>query len=604
MKRKIVLSIIVALLLSACSRKTPERPNILWVVSEDNTVLLGCYGDENARTPVLDKLSAEGIQYNNAYSNAPVCAPARYTIITGTYASSYGTTNMRSAIPIPDSVRFFPQLLRKAGYYCSNNSKEDYNTIYDSKTIWDESSGKATWENRKKDQPFFSVFNFNITHEHVLFESDSSTITDQAKIKLPPYHPDTKTFRHDWAQYYDRLETMDMQIGELLKKLKEQGLYENTIIFYYGDNGGILPGSKRFINEPGTHIPMIVRIPEKFKYLFKEKRRTKSGRLVSFVDLAPTVLSLAGVEIPDYMQGAAFLGSQSGKPKEYAFMYRQRMDERYDFVRALRDRRYRYVRNFMPFLPRGQHIEYLWRIPSMEQWHEMFKAGKLDDIQSKFFEPRVCEELYDMENDSYEIINLADNPDYQNVLKRMRMATDSVMIETEDLGFLPEPELIDIGKTEPPYEAVRKDENYDARKFLDVLSVVNQCDEINIAKLKNYLEDENYIVRFWAANGALALRTPQLKDDLDRALDDVSESVRIIAAESLFNLGEKEKSIFVLKEALKNENDAVRLMAVNSIERLGSGAKLFKDELKKSLSDDNKDVEKVARWTLTKIDIK
>ena len=602
--KKMVVKILIILLLFTITSVAQERPNILWVVSEDNTTMLGCYGDENARTPTLDKLANEGIQYNKAYSNAPVCAPARSTIITGMYASSLGTANMRSKNPIPEEIKFFPQYLREAGYYCTNNAKEDYNTIYKSEDIWDESSHKATWENRNNGQPFFSVFNFGITHEHVIFKSDSVTVTDPAKVKLPPYHPDTKIFRHDWAQYYDRIAEMDSQIGELLQRLKDQGLYENTIIFYYGDNGGILPGSKRFINEPGTHVPMIVRIPGKYKHLFKEKRGTKTDRLVSFVDLAPTVLSLCGVEVPEYMQGEAFLGSQAKPPHKYAFMYHQRMDERYDFVRAVRDQRYRYIRNFMPFLQRGQHIEYLWKSPSMNQWYELYKAGKLSDAQKRFFEPRVCEELYDMENDPYELKNLAKNPEYKNVLQRMRQATDSIMIETKDAGFIPEPELIEMSKVMPPYTAIREDNSYDVRKFLNVLSVVNQCDGKNVEKIREYMKDDNYIIRFWGVNGALALgkeATP-LQEELETLLGDESESVRIIAAEILFKFGKRGQVVKVLKEALNNENNAIRLVAANSIERLGAGAKLFEDELKEKLDDPYLDVVKVARWTLKNLE--
>ncbi len=612
MYKKIIIVLLVVLGINfikaqGVDKQNIERPNILWVVSEDNTTMLRCYGDSNAVTPTLDKLASEGIQYNKAYSNAPVCAPARSTIITGMYASSLGTANMRSKNSIPKEVKFFPQLLRQAGYYCTNNPKEDYNTIYNSKEIWDESSNKATWENRKEGQPFFSVFNFNITHEHVLFKSDSVTTTNPQKISLPPYHPDTKTFRHDYAQYYDRITEMDSQINKLLNKLKQQGLYESTIIFYYGDNGGILPGTKRFINEPGTHIPMMVRIPEKYKFMFKEKRGTKTDRLVSFVDLAPTILSLCGINIPNYMQGEAFLGNQAKAPHKYVFMYHQRMDERYDFVRAVRDQKYRYIRNFMPFLPRGQHIEYLWRIPSMQQWFKLYKESKLNNNQKRFFEPRVCEELYDMENDPYELNNLADNCKYQTVLQRMRNALDSIMIETKDAGFIPEPELIETNKKLPPYTAIRKNTNYNVNKYLKVLSVVNQCKRKNIEKIKLYLQDKDYIIRFWATNGALALgkEATELKDELKNLLNDKSESVKIIAAETLFNLGEKEKSVPVLKNALNSKDEAVRLAAINSIERLGEDVKLFEKEIKNKLNDPYMNVKKVARWILhEKIKIK
>ena len=583
-------------------KKGNARPNILWVVSEDNTTLLGCYGDPNGRTPNLDKLASEGIQYNNAFANAPVCAPARYTIITGTYASSYGTINMRSKLPIPDSVKFFPSLLRKAGYYVANNHKEDYNTVYDSKEIWDESSPKATWEKRKPGQPFFAVFNFNITHEHVLFKSDSITKTDPAKVSLMPYHPDTKTFRHDYAQYYDRVSQMDKQIGSLLKKLKDQGLYESTIIFYYGDNGGILPGSKRFLNEPGTHVPMIVRIPEKFKYLFDEKRGTKSNRLVSFVDLAPTVLSLCGVKIPSYMQGKAFLGAQKAPPKKYVFMYKQRMDERFDFVRAVRSERFRYVRNFMPFLPRGQHIEYLWRIPSMQEWYALYKAGKLNKMQSRFFEPRPCEELYDLQSDPNGVINVAQDPKYSKALKEMRKALYGWMIKTRDAGFIPEAELVRIAQKTTPREFT-KSKIYDVEKFLAETDALNGCNGNTPDEIKKLLRSKNFIERYWALVGALTIKEKvlPLKNEIKTLLTDSYPSVRILAAEVSFKLGEKKEAVAVLKKSLESPEETVRLTAVNSVERLGKGAELFKTELNNLLNDPYRNVVKVAKWTLLKL---
>jgi len=601
MKKKFGLILFfVALSLNSLFAQNGERPNVLWVVSEDNTTLLGCYGDKNARTPNLDKLAEEGILYENAFANAPVCAPARSTIITGMYASSLGTTNMRSKIPMPDFVKFFPEFLRRAGYYCVNHYKEDYNTANDSKNAWDESSPQAAWEKRKSGQPFFAVFNFNITHEHVIFKSDSVTRTDPSEITLPPYHPDTETFRHDWAQYYDRIEQMDSQIGELLEKLKSEGLFESTIIFYYGDNGGILPGSKRFVNEPGTHVPLIVRIPKKFEYLFREKRGTRTDRLVSFVDLAPTVLSLCGVEIPDYMQGKAFLGPNAETPRKYVHMYRQRMDERYDFVRATRDKRFRYIRNFMPFLPRGQHIEYMWRSPSMSEWYELYKQGKLSTVQRRFFEPRKCEELYDIENDPYELNNLVGNPEYEEVLKRMRKANSEWMIETKDLGFIPEPELTQLAEVEAPFAAVRKGE-YDVAELLKIARTVNECDGENLEAIKNYLHDRNYLVRYWGVVGALQAgkNAIELKEDLFALLNDKHASVRILAAEALFNLGEKNEPAKVLRKSLYSVSDAERLTAINSVERLGRDAHLFEKDIREKTNDSYLNVRKVAKWILT-----
>ena len=348
---------------------TESKPNILWIVSEDNSPFFGCYGDELATTPTFDKLATEGILYQNAFANAPVCAPARSTIITGMYPPSMGTENMRSIYPTPVSIKFFPQYLREAGYYCTNNSKEDYNMIKP-EGVWDESSTKAHYKNRKEGQPFFAIFNLTVSHESSIHKSipNDSLRHDPAKVKLPPYHPDTPEMRHDWAQYYDKIEDLDGQVAVLLKELEDAGLADNTIVAYYGDHGGVIARSKRFVYESGTRVPMIWRFPKKYEHLAPGLPGSKTDRLVSFVDLAPTMLSLANISIPGYMQGNAFLGDQQTPPQGYVHLFRGRMDERIDLPRAVRHKQYRYIKNYMPHRIYGQYLEYLWKAPSCRSW--------------------------------------------------------------------------------------------------------------------------------------------------------------------------------------------------------------------------------------------
>jgi N-sulfoglucosamine sulfohydrolase len=289
------LAALTTLSLSGCQEQIPdELPNILWLVSEDNSPMLGCYGDDFATTPYLDKMASEGFLYTHAYANAPVCAPARNTIITGFYANSGGNQHMRSRYAKSEVVRTYPEFLREAGYYCTNNAKTDYNTssIDPGNSIWDESSGTAHYRNREPGQPFFAVFNTNISHESSIHDSIpmEELRHDPYKVPLPPYHPDTPAMRHDWAQYYDKIEEMDRWVGEKLRELEESGLAENTIVFYYGDHGGVLARSKRYVYETGTHVPFILHIPEKYKYLFPaEQPGSEVNRLISFVDLAPTL---------------------------------------------------------------------------------------------------------------------------------------------------------------------------------------------------------------------------------------------------------------------------------------------------------------------------
>ncbi|HKL33778.1 MAG TPA: sulfatase, partial [Tangfeifania sp.] len=423
----IFFALINFLALNSCQEKRPdELPNILWLTSEDNSPFLGCYGDEFATSPNLDNLASEGFLYTHAYANAPVCAPARNTIITGVYANSGGNQHMRSYYPISEVIKTYPEFLREAGYYCTNNSKTDYNTnSIEPNQIWDESSRDAHYKNREPGQPFFAVFNTTISHESSIHDSipNERLRHSPEEVFIPPHHPATPAMKHDWAQYYDKVEDMDTQIGKWLQELEDAGLADNTIVFYYGDHGGVVARSKRYVYETGTRVPFIVRIPEKYKYLFPEKEQgSKVNRLISFVDLAPTLLSIVGIDIPDFLQGNAFLGDQKTEDPEYAFMFRGRLDERYDMSRAVRDQKFRYIRNYMPYRIYGQHLEYLWRAPSIRSWEAAYLNGECNETQSRFWEPKPVEELYDTENDPWEVNNLADNPEYKEVLEKMRQA--------------------------------------------------------------------------------------------------------------------------------------------------------------------------------------
>ena len=294
----------------AANRPTEDdRPNIMWVTSEDNSHhWVGCYGNEDAHTPNIDALAANGIRYKYAYSNAAVCAVARSTLILGRYACAMGTQNMRSRYPVPDNFRTYPSYLREAGYYCVNRSKTDYNFDGNDKSHWDECSSKAHWKNRADGQPFFAVFNTTISHESSLFEKKTNGYRDKgmipktpsrdpASVKLPPHYPDTPEIRQDWVTYMDIMTAMDKQIGDWLKELDDEGVRENTIVFYYSDHGGILPRAKRYINDTGTHVPLIVSFPKKWQHLAPAESGTVSDRHVSFIDLPPTVFSLAGVDM-------------------------------------------------------------------------------------------------------------------------------------------------------------------------------------------------------------------------------------------------------------------------------------------------------------------
>lgn len=452
----------------------PKRPNFLWITCEDMILTLDCFGDPYAVTPNLDNLAEEGVRFTNVFTHSPVCAPSRSGVITGMYPTSIGTHNMRCQAVPPPFVRCFTEYLRAAGYYCTNNAKTDYNFVHDPKistasaeaaplTAWDESSSKAHWRNRPDtNQPFFAVFNITVTHESQIRSRDPNLLKrinallpemrhDPTKAPVPPYLPDTPAVRRDIARHYDTVTLMDMRVGEILRDLEEDGLTENTIVWFWSDHGVGLPRAKRWVYDSGIHVPLIIRIPEKFrKWAYPDDTdRIKPGSiiddLIAFVDFAPTMLSLAGIPIPKHMQGQAFLGPQKSPPRKFVYAARDRMDETYDIIRAVRDKRFKYIRNFAHHLPYAQEVEYAEETPTMQEWRRLNAEGKLNKVQRFFFLPtKPIEELYDTQTDPHETRNLADDPQHRSVLETMRAELFRWMRETGDLGLIPEPELAEM----------------------------------------------------------------------------------------------------------------------------------------------------------------
>lgn len=575
--------LIFAFLVLALNLSGQDKPNILWIVSEDNVPMLGCYGDEFANTPNIDEFASRSILYENAFSTAPVCAPSRHTLITGMYPPSTGTEHMRSNFPIPDYVKFFPTYLKEIGYYTSNNSKKDYNTP-DQPEAWDESSKTASYKNRKEGQPFFAVYNLNVTHESSLFHPVEKLRHDPKAVKLPPYHPDTPEMRHDWAQYYDKVEEMDRQFSALLKELSDCGLAENTIVFYFADNGGVLARSKRFMFESGLHVPLIIHLPEKYRQLSTLSSGSRTDRLVSFLDFAPTVLSLAGVKIPGYMQGEAFLGAVQKPEKEYIFGFRGRMDERIDMSRAVRDKQFRYIRNYLPHKIYGQYLEYLWRAPSVPSWENAYREGKLDEIQSAFWKEKPSEELYDIRTDPDNVHNLAANPQYANVLKRMRKANLDWMRKSKDVGFIPEAILLEVAKKQPLRDFAQS-KSYRLKKIIETAEMASLRNPKFIPELIQRLRSRDASVRYWAATGLQILKAQAGRNSLLKALEDNEPAVRIAAAEALYYLGEKQLSVAVLIKALDNGNQAARVQAINALDNMGKDGLVALDAIKKLVKE-------------------
>lgn len=554
-----------------------ERPNILWLTCEDTGPHLGSYGDRYATTPNLDRLAGRGMRFRRAWSTAPVCAPARTAIISGCYPSATGSEHMRSDVAPPAGARLYPQWLREAGYYCSNNSKEDYN-LRQSPGLWDASSPRAHWRNRKPGQPFFAIFNYTETHESQTRRRPHTFHHDPDRAPVPAYMPDTREAREGWAQYYDQIRVMDQRVGDALGELEEAGLAGDTIVFFYGDHGAGLPRNKRLASDTGLRVPLIVFFPPKWRHLAPDDyaEGAESTRLVGFVDLAPTVLSLAGIRPPEGFHGRAFAGPFAAPPPEHLFGLRGRMDERIDLVRAVTDGRYVYVRNYLPHRPHGQHVSYLFQTPMTVAWHRLYQEGNLPASQRAYWEPKAPEELYDLEADPLEMNNLATSAQAAPVLERLRAAHRRHTRDIVDVDLLPEAEMHARAQGQPPGDLGRDPGRYDVRRTLEAAEVAANRDAAAVPRLIEGSRDADSAVRFWAATGIL-IRGPEAvgagREALRRLLDDASPSVRVAAAEALAVHGAGEDraagvaTLVALADA-RREGYLVAVAALNAIDLL------------------------------------
>jgi arylsulfatase A-like enzyme len=544
------------------ARAGTPRPNIVWFISDDLSPYLGAYGDPVARTPTIDRLAAEGIRFDTVYSDAPVCAPSRFALITGLYSATAGPAHhMRATATLPPFVRAWPELLRRAGYYTVNNVKTDYNVEVDLAATWDDSSAQAHWRNRPAGTPFFAQFTTLTTHELSVFSRrPGQTLPDD--VAIPAFCPDTPTTRTDKAQYYDRIAQMDGELAQRLAELEADGLAEDTIVFYFSDNGGVLPGSKRFANDRGLRVPLVVRIPEKWSHLAPAPPGSAIAAPVDFVDLPPTVLSLAGVRAPRYMQGTSFL-RRARRARSYAHGQRSRMDERYDLQRAVRDDRYLYVRNYMPHRPYGQHVAFMWNQQGYREWERRHLDGTLPPAQEAFWREKPSEELYDLRTDPDGLQNLSADPAHARVLRRLRRALDAHMLAINDNGFIPE------GSPIEGYRQSRASKAYPLRRVMRVAQTAIARDPANLGFLVGALRDRNEVVRYWAVQGIIMLQAaggpaaPALAGLLD---GDRSVHVRVAAADALARLGDPAIAVSFLAETLDTHANArVRLLALNAL---------------------------------------
>jgi arylsulfatase A-like enzyme len=580
---KKAIRLLALLFTSITAAQAADLPNILWLTSEDNGPHLGCYGDEYATTPNLDVLASKGMIYTRAISNAPVCAPARTTIISGMYPPSTGSEHMRSMTSLPAGYKMYPAYLRELGYYCTNKSKEDYNLRKEGE-VWNESGGKGHWRNRPdKKKPFFAIFNYTVCHESQIRKRPHVQVHDPAKVRVPAYHPDHPDVRKDWAQYHDKLTEMDRQVGAQLKELEDAGLAEDTIVFYYGDHGSGMPRSKRWPFFSGLNVPLIVHVPEKWKHLASSDYKVggSSDRRVGFVDLAPTLLSIAGKKPPAHMQGHAFMGKHEAPAQEYGYGFRGRMDERYDMVRSVVGKRYMYIRNYMPHKLYGQHVGYMFVTTTTQVWKRLYDEGKLNEAQSHFWKTKPAEELYDLEKDPDEVNNLAGSKKHQKILDQMRKAHREHVTKIRDVGFLPEGEIHSRSEGSTPYEMGHDGKKYPFEKIYAAADLASSMRNADLPKITELLEDPDSAVRYWGALGLLMQEKAGVKKGhakLMEALNDKSLYVRVIAAEALGKYGSKE-DVAKAVDTLGKTVDPIKngcfpsMLAMNAIDHLDDKSK-------------------------------
>lgn len=577
-----VLSVLM-MLGSSLGAAAAEKPNILWITSEDNSISwVSCYGATNAQTPAIDRLAREGFRYLYCFDNAAVCAPTRSCWITGMYGVSNGTQPMRSRNKIPhDRIKYYPDLLKQAGYHTSNPGKTDYNIGgREDKDCWDYKGGKGKeaygWRMRRPGQPFFAVVNIGSSHESRAHGKVDQTRNDPARMKLHAYHPDLPVIRQNYAKYADAVEAMDKGVQKCLDELKKDGLYEDTIIVYNSDHGGVMARSKRFLYASGVHCPLVVRIPEKYKHLYPAKQPGLTvDRLVSFVDMPKTWLSLAGAEIPDTFQGTVFLGPGTEPEPKYHFAFRERADERLDHVRMVRDKRFAYHKNYLPFAPAGQHLAYLWKAPATPAWEQHHREGKTNEITGRFFRPRVSEEFYDNQRDFDNVHNLIEKPEHQARIAEMKRALRRQQLALYDSGLLPEKmrERRAAQNNLTIYDMVRDKKLYPLAAYLDAADLALARDRRKLGSFTRAMSDPDEGMRWWAVVGLHLLEqdaAPAVAV-LEQALGDASHEVRVMAAWTLVKLGQTEKGLACLDDLLFGETSC-RDMLHNVLDWMGEAA--------------------------------
>ena len=560
-----------------------QKPNILWVTIEDTSPdFIGCYGNKDARTPNIDRLAKEGVRFTSAFSTGTVCSPSRTAIITGIKTYCTGTGHHRSAFPVPEYIKGFPYYMQQAGYYTTNANKTDYNVADEkgfTKIAWNESSGKAGWWNRKPGQSFFAVVNFMASHQSntmtnpyadyekaVLGNLSKEEIIPDNGFEMPPFYHDSPGMRKEMARVYNSIALTDKRIGNLLDRLKKDGLMDSTIIIFYGDHGQGIPRGKTNGISFGFRVPFVIWFPEMYKHLSPWGTGVITNELIDFSDLAPTMISLAKGTIPDFMTGRAFMGADRKAAPEYLVLSSDRSDNGPDLARAVTDGRYFYARNFMPYMPEARYIRYM-EIGAIKQlMRSDLEKGGLNSLQKSLFDPRPPEFFFDTQTDRWETKNLADKKQYRARLERMKAVLEKEIIEKKDIMLLPEGEIDAISQYSTAYEYRLNEAAYPIRAIYKAASLAGFRNEQVLKQQIGLLTDTNKIVRYWAIMGLRSQPTENLKrytQPLTSLLSDPYPPVAVTAAAILYDVNKNDIAIDCLKKYILGENDYWALMGIN-----------------------------------------
>lgn len=582
------------------------RPNVLWVCAEDMSPHMGCYGETTIETPNIDRLAREGARFTRAFITAPVCSPSRSAMVTGMYQTTIGAHNHRSSrdeikIRLPEDIRLIPQYFREAGYYTANGGmqagnfpdkvpwgKTDYNFVWSRNAVYD----APDWSGREPGQPFFAQLQL---HGGKNRGAKVPNPVDPADVNLPPYYPDHPVLRQDWAQYLNSVIQTDVEFGQIMARLEAEGVADNTIVFFWTDHGISHIRDKQFLYEGGIHIPLIVRGPG-------IDPGTVRDDLVEHIDIPATSLQSAGVPMPGHLQGRALFAAEY-RPRQYVFAARDRCDETVDRIRCVRTTRHKYIRNCFPERPHTQYNQYKDHKQIMITMRELYAEGKLDAAQARPFLPtRPPEELYDLEEDPYELNNLADSLQHQGMLDELRAGLDAWIGETGDLGAIPEPALAELLSRYDSAHAILQDP--DNRKMVERLREVEALKltgAVAVPELTEAMADAAPAVRHAAAMalGNLGEAARPADEALTAALSDSAASVRVAAARALCLMGEAGQGLPVLRKELTNkENEVIRHYAAMALEDIGDVARSALDDLKAAREDPYDLVKRVAVRTV------